>query len=511
MAVQNRKKLFAENFLVYGFGGIISKLIPLIMVPIVTRLMPDSSYYGISDLSNTIISLFSAIAVLGMYDAMYRMFFEKEDEEYKKDICSSAFAFTLLLSFVVAALMLIFRSQISQLFFTDSGYGTIVMICCISVLVGSTNSIISAPTRMQNKRGIYLIMNTVSPILSYSISIPLLLNGYYLIALPIASACASITSEIIFAFFNRKWFSFRRIQLKYIWQMLKIALPLTPNFIIYWIFNSSDRVMISNMLTTTDNGIYAVAAKFGQISNLIYVAFAGGWQYFAFSIMKDKDNTKVVSKIFEGLLIVSLVTTMLGTSICKWGIQILFGEEYWSAYICIPYLYLAPLLLMLFQVGSNQFLVIKKTWPNMLILSFGAILNVALNLVLIPVIGIEGASIATFVGYLVSIILMIIVLERYKLLHIRMKTIIYSLLFILCFVSMRLFNIALWYVNIPVMLAFMAITFVFYWKDYGKKITDKLMKKKENDGMKPKDEKTVTPNSEMTDKSSQNAGGGIDD
>ena len=483
MAVQNRKKLFAENFLVYGVGGIISKLIPLIMVPIITRMMPDSSYYGISDLSNTVISLFSAIAVLGMYDAMYRMFFEKDDEEYKKDICSSAFVFTLLLSVVVAVLMLVFQKPISQLFFSSPTYGTIVMICAISVLVGSTNSIISAPTRMQNKRGVFLIMNTVSPILSYSISIPLLLNGYYLIALPIATACSSVTSEAIFAILNHKWFSFRRVKWKYIGQMLKIALPLTPNFIIYWIFNSSDRVMISNLLTTTDNGIYAVAAKFGQISNLIYTAFAGGWQYFAFSIMKDKDNTKVISKIFEVLLIVSLVTTMLGTSICKWGIQILFGEEYWSAYICIPYLYLAPLLLMLFQIGSNQFLVIKKTWPNMLILSLGAVLNIVLNFALIPTIGIEGASIATFVGYFSSIVLMIIVLERYKLIHVRIKTIAYSFLFLVCFGIMRIFKIALWYVNIPVMLAFMGITVAFYWKDYGKKLFVRFSKKKQKNDM----------------------------
>ena len=76
----NKFKLFIENFLVYGLGGIISKLIPLIMVPIVTRLMPNTEYYGISDLSNTVVQFGSAIAVIGMYDAMYRMFFEKEDE-----------------------------------------------------------------------------------------------------------------------------------------------------------------------------------------------------------------------------------------------------------------------------------------------------------------------------------------------------------------------------------------------------------------------------------------------
>ena len=82
----NKLKLFIENFLVYGLGGIISKIIPLIMVPIVTRLMPSSDYYGLSDLSNTVVSFASALAIMGMYDAMYRMFFEKEDDEYKKNV-----------------------------------------------------------------------------------------------------------------------------------------------------------------------------------------------------------------------------------------------------------------------------------------------------------------------------------------------------------------------------------------------------------------------------------------
>ena len=80
----NRLRLFLENFFVYGLGGIISKAVPLIMIPIVTRIMPSSKYFGISDLANTLVSLASAFAILGMYDAMYRLFFEKEDIIYKK-------------------------------------------------------------------------------------------------------------------------------------------------------------------------------------------------------------------------------------------------------------------------------------------------------------------------------------------------------------------------------------------------------------------------------------------
>ena len=80
----SKLKLFVENFLVFGLGGVIQKAIPLVMVPIVTRLMPNSDYFGLNDMSNTVFSFGCAFAVMGMYDAMYRMFFEKDDEDYKK-------------------------------------------------------------------------------------------------------------------------------------------------------------------------------------------------------------------------------------------------------------------------------------------------------------------------------------------------------------------------------------------------------------------------------------------
>ena len=49
----SKLRLLAENFLIYGVGGVISKMVPLIMTPIIVRLMPDSACYGVNDLSNT--------------------------------------------------------------------------------------------------------------------------------------------------------------------------------------------------------------------------------------------------------------------------------------------------------------------------------------------------------------------------------------------------------------------------------------------------------------------------
>ena len=199
----NKAKLFVENFLVYGLGGIISKIIPLIMVPIITKLMPTTEYFGISDMSQTIISFASALAIIGMYDAMYRMYFEKDDEQYKKTVCSTTLIFTIGMSIAVFILMVIFREQLAKWFLGNKDFAYIIFLSAIATLVSATNSIISAPTRMQNKRSIFLIANTVSPLISYGISIPLLLNGYYTIALPLASVISGITMEVYFYVMNR--------------------------------------------------------------------------------------------------------------------------------------------------------------------------------------------------------------------------------------------------------------------------------------------------------------------
>lgn len=432
----DRLKLFIENFLVYGLGGMISKIIPFIMLPLITRLMPNSFYFGLSDISTIVIYFAQSLAVMGMYDAMFRMFFERNDTKFKKDICSTTLTFTLFSSFIIFMLMIFFQKPLANLFFNDEKYANLLCLCAVSVLIGSTNSIISAPTRMQNKRKVFLFMNTISPIISYSISIPLLLRGYYVIALPLASAISAFSSEFIFLILNRKWFSFR-INKKQLKVMLKIALPLLPNFLVYWIFNSSDRLMISKLIGTEWSGIYAVGSRIGQASQLIYTAFAGGWQYFAFSTMKDDDQVDMTSKIFEYLGIITFSVSMLVTSISYPLFIFLFSEEYLSGYIVMPYLFAAPLTLMLFQILTNQFLVVKKTWPNIIILSMGALINVILNYILIPIIGIEGASFATLIGYTISILLALLVLTNMNLINIPKRFIISTILFVIFFVIWR--------------------------------------------------------------------------
>jgi len=436
---QGRFRLFIENFLIYGVGGVISKLIPLIMLPIITRLMPNTTYFGISDLSNTVVQFGSALAVIGMYDAMYRMFFEEDGNQFKKQVCSTTAVFTVGMSVFVTLLMILGKDFIARYFFGDARYSYLVYITAATTMVSATNQIVSAPTRMQNKRKVFLITNSLSPLLSYSIAIPLIIKGYCMIALPLAAFISGITVEITFWVLNRKWFSIKRFDVELLKQLLVLGIPMLPNFLIYWIFNYSDKLMITNLMNVGAAGVYSVGSKLGHASQLIYTAFAGGWQYFAFTTMKEADQVQSNTKIFECLGAVSYCAAAFVCMIAYPMFRTLFPSEYLKGYTITPYLFLAPLLQMLYQVSSNQFLIIKKTWPGFFLLGGGAVVNVMLNFLLIPMIGIEGAAIATLCGYIVSLIITVSILQKKRLMELQSRFLTASILMGGYFVIWRIF------------------------------------------------------------------------
>lgn len=435
----NKLTLFLENFFIYGIGNGISRFIPYIMTPIVVKLMPSAEEFGINDLFQTLTSFGGTIALLGMYDAFFRMYFENEALEYKKIVCSTALAFVVINSLFIAMVLMLFREDVSFCFFDDVEFGYLVIIASLIISLSSIARILSGPTRTQNNRKIYLIINTLAPIFSYGIAIFLLVKGYYFVALPIASLASELLTGLSYFTINRKWFSFRLADWNILKQLLSIAVPLFPTIFIYWIFNSVDRLMIVNMVGAKNVGIYSAGARLSHISYLIYTAFAGGWQFFAYSTMKDDDQVETNSKIFEYLGVISFIATTVSCIVSYYVFSLVFPDEYLIGFLVVPYLFLVPLLQMLFQICASQLIIIKKTWPILFYLLLGAIANIIFNFFFIPRLGIEGAAVGTFLGYSLSVLLCMFLLCLNNLLLISRRLIYLYIVFICYLFLWRLF------------------------------------------------------------------------
>ncbi|MGL5950511.1 MAG: lipopolysaccharide biosynthesis protein, partial [Cetobacterium sp.] len=286
----------------------LTKALPFITLPIITRLLPDASSYGIADMFNLMNSFGTAIAVLGMYDAIFREFFEdKENIEYQKKVTSTGLGIVMVSSTVILLLVMIFNTKFSLLLFETIEYKSLINLSAFAIMLGAISSIIASPTRMRNERRVYLFTGVGFPLLGFLATYSLIKMGYTYEAIVYGSVIMSVVSLTVFYTLNRKDFDFKFFDKKVARELFKIGLPLLPTFLIYWIFNSMDRIMINRMIGATELGIYSVGSKVSSVSQLIYTAFAGGWSYFAFSTMKDKDQIELNSKVFEYLGIISFV------------------------------------------------------------------------------------------------------------------------------------------------------------------------------------------------------------
>ena len=466
----SRAKLFLENFFVYGFITVLNKVLSLFLLPVMTRLLPDTSAFGVSEMYNVIVGFATPLAILGIYDAMFREFFEKDDQQYKYNVTATAERIVLVSSIVISLTLLVFNSFFSRLFFNTNKYRDIVIYSSISLIFSANVIIIQAPTRILNKRKVYVFSGLFQSILSYAISIPLILLGFSYYGIIYSGLLTGAIMTIFFWFQNKKFFLDGKFDKNIAKELFKIGLPLVPTFLIYWIYNSTDRIMITNMLGTAQLGIYSIGARVAQISQLIYAAFAGGWSYFVFSTMKDDDHTELVSRIFEYLGIVSFLSFLIITPFSKLIFSLLFKGDYIGGASVFPYLFFSPLLLMLFQtVAGGNFQIIKKTYLSTLCLALGAGTNVLLNYILIPRLGIIGASIATLIGYAISVVVAVIVTQKMGLFRITKRFVVSSILIVIDILAMQFDTVNIYIANL-----ILVIVICFIYRGDVKMILKKL-------------------------------------
>lgn len=412
---KSRFKVFFENIFIYGIFGVVDKIIPLIMLPIVTRLLSDTAEYGAYNMFTTIQNFGIQIAILGLYDAVFREYFEKEDPRFRRSILSTALDIVGLMSIAICLILIVFKQQFTGWLLKDQQFQFVVIAAGLGVIAGATRSILSLPTRIKNERKVYIIANLVQPIVTYGLILLFVLK-YRLTysSLIYASVIVSFGLTIYFYFHNGKEFTLNTYSKREAKELLKIGLPLVPTFIIYWVFNSFDKIMITNMRSLAELGIFGIGSKVASVSQLVYTAFATGWQYFAFTTMKDKDQVQMTSKVMEYLSVFSAVMFFIATTLDELVFRFVFSGDYELGYTVFPYLLLAPLLLMIYQTGANQFLVCKKSYLSTMSLAVGAVANIIMNYFFIKSNGIAGAALATLFGYIISVVMMVVITTRMK-------------------------------------------------------------------------------------------------
>jgi O-antigen/teichoic acid export membrane protein len=168
--------------------------------------------------------------------------------------------------------------------------------------------------------------------------------------------------------------------------------------------NFSDRFFLVKLTDTSEVGLYSVGVRIASAMVLLLTAFRTAWPAFAYSIKSDDEAKQTYAWVLTYLVVLCAWIATALTLLSPWLVEWLTAPQFASASRVV-----GPLSFAAVSFGGYIVLAIgigraRRTQFNWVITGVAAIVNIVLNLTLIPVYGMMGAAIATVAAYTVMFV-----------------------------------------------------------------------------------------------------------
>lgn len=392
------KQLLSES-LVYGLSGVAVRFITVFLVPIYTRIFtPDD--YGIISLVTSTMSLVSMFVVLSLDSAAHRWFWDSEDTIDRKQTLASWAWCQLAMSTVFATFIVVFSDTMGKLVLGKPEAGIYFRISAATLPLGVLNIVVTGWLRMHRRPWATTVFTLSTTMINIALTVWFVIfmrQGVKGIFLSQAiSACVGTFAAVGMM---KDWLNPHHVRWDRLSEMLKFALPLIPGSLAIWIVALSDRYFVHFYASTSEVGLYSVGNSLAAIVALGSGAFQQAWAPFAYSIYKSPEAKGVFANtLLAYLWLTCMVSTVLGL-LAPEAIRIVATQKYLGASSVVGLLALGEVMLGVGNVAAIGPAIVKNSRPSGVACILGAVLNIALNFLLVPFMGKEGAAIATFVSW----------------------------------------------------------------------------------------------------------------
>lgn len=405
LMAESRTKYLLSNTLVFAVGNFGTKLISFLLVPLYTYTLTVSDY-GVADLVTTVVFVLAPILTLDLSDAVMRFCLDK-DADYRK-ILTVGLA-TLLFAAVAGLLML----PAAGAFESTSSYAPLMYLYCIASAV---SSMLQAFLRGLERLRAFAASNILCTALTACLNILFLVvlgwgvEGYllaYILAMFVTALYSALAGGV-FGYLRHPSFDKALFT-----SMAKYSVVLIPNTFMWWIINSSDRIVVAALLGTAANGILAVAYKLPSIVTVVSNTFTQAWSYSAIKEEDSEDRDAFTSVVFDRLMVVGALLTAFLLAFIEPITRLYVSSEYASAWQFSAWLLVGNYFLTLASFLGASYSVHKDSVGYLLSAIVGAVLNLAIMLPLIPVIGLYGSVVATCVSYISVFVFRLVHTRKY--------------------------------------------------------------------------------------------------
>ncbi|MBQ6830504.1 MAG: polysaccharide biosynthesis C-terminal domain-containing protein [Clostridia bacterium] len=432
----DKYKRLASNTMIFAIGTFSSKLLTFFLTRLYTAVLSKAEY-GVTDLIQQSGNLLLPLVTLGIVNAVVRFGLDKGVR--KSDVFTTG-----LLSILGGSILLTAISPLLGGISLLSGYEWLL---CLFVLMSSLRSLCAQFVRADNRVKLFAVDGILSTVTTIAF------NVLYLVVLDwgifgyIFSIVCSDALSVVFLFCTARLGRFirvRELDRSVSKAMLKYAVPMIPNTVLWWITNVSDRYLVAHFCGEEFNGLYAAAYKIPSLIMLASGIFMDAWQISAVTEEKERDSfySRVMS-MYSSLLFLMASGIIVCTRVIP---HILFDPKYYDAWRYIPLLVIAMVFTCIVNFLGSIYMVEKKSVRSLVTAAVSAVVNVLLNLWWIPLYGVNGAAAATLICYLIVFVIRLVDTRRYIRIRWDWMRLLGCTLIVLAQTVIALLQLPLWWV-----------------------------------------------------------------
>ncbi|MFO8129188.1 MAG: oligosaccharide flippase family protein [Bacteroidales bacterium] len=410
----DRLRNTVKHTTIYGFGKLGTKIIGLILLPLYTDyLTPDE--YGMLSLLEATSQIMIGVLGFRLSMAMMRWLATEKDENRKKTITSTTYISTFASVVLLCLILIPLKKELSLLYFNDGKFSRYFLILIVSAGIDILNHITFDLIRLAERSLLFISIMAVK-----FISI-LGFNIYFIVALEmgVEGIILSMLIGNLLMLFISIPFILRRMNFVFDFrtfgEMFRFGFPLIFSTVSVLILSFGDRFILKYITGLSDVGIYALGYKIAGVINLLVLqSFQMGFVPVAYKMFDKPDAKRFFSRMLTYFTFV-LMFSVLGISFYSREVIEWFARkpEYWYAYHIVPFIAFAFLIKgwqLVVVLGLHK---VKKTTVIAVSVMVAAILNIALNFLLIPWIGIFGAATASIISTLAGMVLVFHYAQKY--------------------------------------------------------------------------------------------------
>jgi O-antigen/teichoic acid export membrane protein len=392
-------RVFLKDSLIYTISGTISRGLGLFLVPFYTRVLSPADY-GSLDLITVIAGIVNLTVALEVSQGVARFYSAEQDLRRKIAYASSAFWFAVVSHCIFAGLALLLTNQLAHLVTGQIGLEGIFQLGIAFICVNGVFYLVQNQFRWEMRSGEYALVSLVMSFVTTALSVWFTFGlhmGLRGVLLGMVVGCLAATFLGLWRLRNSFQFCFDSARLR---EMLEFSYPLVLSGIAIWVTLYIDRLMINYFLTIDDVGLYGVGYRLASMIGFVVIGFRGALTPFIYTYYMDVSTRYQLSTIFRIFLAIALPLAITLTLFAKDIMRVFVAESFYGGAVVVVYLVPAILFsqMYIFAPGIS---IAKKTYLIVWINLVGAVVNVLLNLALIPIIGIVGSALATLLSCVV--------------------------------------------------------------------------------------------------------------